>query len=91
MRVMVRSFHVTRWMGPLILLGLLALIPFAFMLALTLTALAVVFFVVRSFGPAFRATEMGTRAKPKIQPHSIDTSSQVLDAEYEVKEPYEKG
>lgn len=90
MRFQVRTFAMPRWIGPLLALAAIVLLPFALMLALGLAALALGALV-------FRALMFPTDKRPDSP--SIDTSrspalgsndSPILDAEYEVKEEDEE-
>jgi hypothetical protein len=77
-------------MGPLMVLAALALIPFALMLALSLAAFAAGFILLRAFFPSSKRSELGSHSFAVKKPHVIEARSQVLDAEYEVKETHEK-
>ncbi len=94
MPVMVRAYNLPRWLGPLVGLAVIALIPFAVMLALALAGLSLGYLVIRSLLPspgnpktAFPVTGSND---PSQRLHSAHPSPQVLDAEFKVKETHEK-
>ena len=91
MRVQVQSFRGPRWLGPLLVLIALALLPFALMLGLAVMALVIGASVVRLFlpMPGNKAMENQTSAVPGRR--VSDSSSSAIDAEYEVKDENEKG
>lgn len=90
MRVQVQSVRLPRWVVPLLILAVLALIPIALTLAAAVAVLAIGATVVRSFLPA--------SAEPKIQSKThrfkpLDERSSnaaVIDADYEIKDEHEK-
>ena len=87
---MVRSFNTPKWIGPLLLLAALALIPFALLLALSFAALAAGFFMVRTLILPHRSQKLRGRPAPDIPQRSLNVSSQILEAEFEVKDAHEK-
>jgi hypothetical protein len=94
MPVMVRSYNLPRWLGPLVGLAVLALIPFALMVALALAGLSLGVLVIRSLLPSSGREKRVLRgpgsSRSSQHLNSTHPSTQVLDAEYEVKETHEK-
>ena len=86
MRMEVRSAHLPWWVVPILLLAALALIPFALVLALAVAGMAIGVSVVRFLltGPQNRHEESQTFRTQDSRTHL--PPSQVIDADYEVKE-----
>ncbi len=90
MRMVIRSWNAPAWMGPLLVLAVLALIPVAFMLAISLAVLGSGFLIFRSLlapsQPKQGAPSFLNVKKSKM----IGRTPQVYDAQFDVKETHEK-
>ena len=86
MRLQVQSFQLPRWVVPVMILIAFALIPFALVLGLALTAVAVGFSALRFFFPASSSPtfDQGSNDQPGIKKST--PASKVIDAEYQVKD-----
>lgn len=88
MRFEVRSYSMPRWIVPILILAALALIPFALVLALGLTAAGIGFSALGLFLPKAGGPENNeTLGVPPR--HSLKSGS-VIDADYEIKDENEK-
>ena len=85
MKVVVRSFQGPRWIAPLLILAVLALVPFALMLALGLAVLGLGVMALRTMlpGPGPEEGPMPLRVDPKAG--KLD-SQNAIEADYEVKD-----
>lgn len=90
MAFQVRSYGVPEWVVLLMFLAALALLPFAFLLALGVGALALVASVARAIlaGPP-RGPEGGRVIGRDGSPRG-DAGPPILDADFEVKDGHEK-
>jgi hypothetical protein len=86
MKVRIHSFSMPRWILPALFLAVLALIPFALILGLTLAATAVGLSVLRLLMPTSDRPAMGAQSFPPERRVSGETG--IIDAEYEVKEDH---
>jgi len=86
MRLQVQSFQVPRWVVPVVVLIAVALIPFALVLGLALTAAAVGFSVLRLFLPASNPTAFGQGSNSQTRIKNSASASNAIDAEYQVKD-----
>ena len=86
MRLQVQSFQLPRWVAPVMILVALGLVPFALMLGLALTAIAIGYSTLRLFLPGSNSqTDFQTlHGQTGIKNHS--PTSGVIDAEYQVKD-----
>ncbi len=89
MRMEVRSFHVPRWLGPVIVLAAILAIPFMLTVTIGLIALVVGATIVKALLPASKLVDEHKKifetqysSRKKIDPSAID-------AEYEVKDKTE--
>jgi hypothetical protein len=85
MKVHFQTFQAPRWAGPVVLLLILALIPFALMLAALLAAVAVGYSVVRFLSPSGR-TPLENRSPGSRGLDSAAPGGTVIDADYEIKD-----
>jgi hypothetical protein len=86
MRLQVQSFQLPRWVVPVMILIALALIPFALVLGLALTAAAVGFSALRLFLPASSSPTFGQGSDGQTRIKNSGSTSKVIDAEYQVKD-----
>ena len=86
MRLQVQSFQLPRWVAPVMILVALALLPFALMLGLALTAVAIGYSILRLFLPISNSstTYQTLRGQTGMKNHA--SASGVIDAEYQVKD-----
>ena len=81
-----QTFQVPRWLGPVLILAALALIPFALMIGLALMAVVLGVTALRLLlsqpsPPIFQQGRDPVSSKRKM-----DAGSPAIDAEYEVKD-----
>lgn len=86
MRLQVQSFQMPRWVIPVMILVALALVPFALVLGLALTAVALGFSALRLFLPAHNSSHFGPASNGRTRIKSDGPASGVIDAEYQVKD-----
>ena len=90
MAFQVRSYGVPGWLVLLMFLAALALLPFAFLLALGVGALALVASVARAILSGPPQGPQGDRGLGQDGFPRRDIEPPVLDADFEVKEEHEK-
>ena len=78
------------WLGPLLVLIILALIPFALMLAAGLTVLAVGFSIFRLFLPSRNRPLLGHPTSKTPERIMGESDAMTIDAEYEIKDEHGK-
>jgi hypothetical protein len=86
MRLQVHSFQLPRWVAPVMILIALALIPFALVLGLALTTIAIGFSALRLFLPISNSATIHRTFNGQTRMKNHTTTSGVIDAEYQVKE-----
>ncbi|GEM_PF-1331729 len=91
MRVQVQSFRAPRWLGPLLVLIALAILPFALILGMAVMALVAGASIFRLLLPAPRKVFEENLGSGKAAHRVVDSGSRAIDADYEVKDEYEKG
>ena len=88
MRVQVQTLRAPRWLGPLLVLMALAILPFALMVGLAVMSLVVGASLLRLLLPSPEKRTLENRM-PAAGRAVADSSA--IDAEYEVKDDHEKG
>ena len=91
MRFQVQTFRAPRWLGPVLVLIAMALLPFALMLGLAVMALVSGASVLRLLLPPVGKWAMQGRQDSTSGRSIIEPGSPAIDAEYEVKDDHEKG
>jgi len=86
----IRSFRAPGWLGPVLLLLALAILPFALILGLVVTGIVLGASVMKALVPfpAEEKLEGRTEVVPKQERLSAD--SEIIDADYEIKDENEK-
>ncbi len=83
-KVQMQTFQAPRWLGPVLALIALALIPFALVVGLAVLTAAVGFTALRAFLPS--APVLKSSPGETMGGRKIHSRSQTIDAEYEVKD-----
>jgi hypothetical protein len=86
MRLQVQSFQLPRWVVPVMILVALALIPFALMVGVALTAVALGFSALRLFLPSSSPANFGPGFDGQTRIKNDRPAPGVIDAEYQVKD-----
>ena len=81
-----QTFQAPRWLGPILVLIALALIPIAMMVGLTVLAVVLGFAALRVFLPTPSRSTFSNPGSMNANNRKIQSPSTVIDAEYEVKE-----
>jgi hypothetical protein len=86
----VRSFQAPRWLGPILILIALALIPFLLTLALGLLALGIGASVIKALLPPSHPKNDHERIFAAHRQFGKKSDPSAIDAEYEVKDADKK-
>jgi hypothetical protein len=85
-KVQMQTFQVPRWLGPVLALIALALIPFALVVGLAALTAVVGFTALRVFLPSAPGPALKSFPDETLGGRKIHSRSQTIDAEYEVKD-----
>lgn len=88
-KVQMQTFQVPRWLGPVLVLTALALIPFALMIGLALMAVVLGWTALRLF-LSFPSRPIFQQGRDTgVVDRKSDNASPAIDAEYEVKDGHD--
>ena len=85
-KVQMQTFQAPRWLGPILVLIALALIPFALMIGLALMATVLGLTALRLFLPSPPRPIFEQGRDPGAGGRKVESGSPVIDADYEVKD-----
>lgn len=85
MQVQLRSVRLSGWLGLLLILGALVVLPFALLFALVMLVLGLLGGLLGILLGRKPRTAPDSIGRPPVQPEETKTTK-VLDAEYEVKD-----